>query len=121
MSDHAERIAEIDRQLARLKSGEIAVDEFREWLVLNTWGWYSVEGDALSRKIAEAHSAGNVSANNICPVCGYLGCLIEDWHICPCCGTEFGYDDAGRTHAELRRRWIDGGMKWWSKRMDGAK
>ncbi len=35
--------------------------------------------------------------------------------ICRCCGTEFGYDDASKTHAELRERWVRGGMRWWSK------
>ena len=37
-----------------------------------------------------------------------------DYHICPSCGTEFGYDDAGRTHAELREQWIRTGLTWWS-------
>lgn len=58
-----------------------------------------------------------------CPVCGFAG-LDEpayDAHgcasfgICPCCGTEFGYDDATRTHAELRAKWIANGMNWWSR------
>lgn len=57
-----------------------------------------------------------------CPVCGYQG-LIEppydalgcaSFEICPCCGVELGYDDATRTHLELRERWIAAGMKWWS-------
>lgn len=52
---------------------------------------------------------------NICPVCGFLMRYpARDWNICPSCGTEFGYDDAGRTHAELRHAWIDRGMQWWS-------
>ncbi len=37
-----------------------------------------------------------------------------DYHICPSCGTEFGYDDAGRTHADLRATWLRGGAQWWS-------
>lgn len=37
-----------------------------------------------------------------------------DFHICPSCGTEFGYDDAGRTHTELRAVWLRGGAHWWS-------
>lgn len=54
--------------------------------------------------------------NNICPVCGYqLPWPPEDFHICPSCGTEFGYDDAGRTHAELRAQWIERGAHWWSR------
>lgn len=52
---------------------------------------------------------------NICPVCGYgMKSPAADYHICPCCGTEFGYDDAGRDHAELRANWLRSGAKWWS-------
>ena len=65
--------------------------------------------------------AGNVSY--LCPVCGYtgleeapydeLGC--SSFGICPCCGTQFGYDDTTAAHAELRRSWISSGMPWWSE------
>lgn len=58
-----------------------------------------------------------------CPVCGFdglgaphrdrLGCASFD--ICPCCGTEFGYDDASRSHADLRRAWRQGGARWRSR------
>jgi hypothetical protein len=37
-----------------------------------------------------------------------------DWHICPSCGTEFGYEDIGRTYQELRMQWLNSGMQWWS-------
>jgi hypothetical protein len=57
-----------------------------------------------------------------CPVCGWdklaeppydsFGCAT--YSICPCCGTEFGYDDATAKHAELRNAWIAAGMRWWS-------
>jgi hypothetical protein len=59
----------------------------------------------------------------MCPVCGFSG-LDEpayDAHggasfgICPCCGVEFGYDDATRSHAALRSMWVERGMKWWSR------
>jgi hypothetical protein len=53
---------------------------------------------------------------HICPVCGYNG-LIDppaNFTICPSCGTEFEYDDAFSTHAELRASWLRGGAKWWS-------
>jgi transcription elongation factor Elf1 len=59
-----------------------------------------------------------------CPVCGYagldeapydeLGCA--SYGICPCCGTQFGYDDASVAHADLREAWISNGMPWWSSR-----
>jgi hypothetical protein len=52
---------------------------------------------------------------NICPVCGYsLQYPAADFHICPSCGTEFGFDDASRTHTELRAAWLQGGAQWWS-------
>lgn len=61
----------------------------------------------------------------ICPVCGFdrltepaydnFGCASFD--ICPCCGTEFGYDDVKYLHTELRNVWISNGMKWWSSNM----
>lgn len=46
-----------------------------------------------------------------CLVCGHPG-LEEDprrstHEICPCCGTQFGYDDAQASHAELRQAWLD--------------
>jgi hypothetical protein len=50
---------------------------------------------------------------NLCPVCGYnMPYPANNYHICPCCGTEFGNDDARDTHEELRRRWIDAGAHW---------
>ncbi|MGD0773434.1 MAG: CPCC family cysteine-rich protein [Candidatus Solibacter sp.] len=54
---------------------------------------------------------------HVCPVCGYraLPFAPVDYHICPCCGTEFGADDVDFSHEELRSRWIDGGMRWFSK------
>jgi hypothetical protein len=52
---------------------------------------------------------------NICPVCGYLLRVPPiNFHICPSCGTEFGYDDAGTSHAELRAIWLRSGAHWWS-------
>lgn len=61
----------------------------------------------------------------ICPVCGYpdldeaaydsYGCAT--YNICPCCGTEFGYDDSEISHFSLRQRWITNGMKWWSEHL----
>lgn len=51
-----------------------------------------------------------------CPVCLYanLPYLPTNYNICPCCGTEFGNDDAFETHEELRWRWIDSGAQWHS-------
>jgi len=58
-----------------------------------------------------------------CPVCGF-GQLLEppydksggaSFEICPSCGTEFGYDDATKSHAELRKAWLAAGSPWWSR------
>jgi hypothetical protein len=52
---------------------------------------------------------------NICPVCGFaMRYPPRDWHICPSCGTEFGYEDVGRTFADLREQWLRSGPTWWS-------
>jgi hypothetical protein len=58
-----------------------------------------------------------------CPVCQFPELIsspcsdrgLANFDICPCCGVEFGYDDASTTYAELRARWVAGGMKWWSQ------
>jgi hypothetical protein len=52
-----------------------------------------------------------------CPVCGFdrLEDPPNNYTICPSCGTEFEYDDVRTTKAELRRAWVAGGYKWWSK------
>ena len=49
-----------------------------------------------------------------CAVCGYD--KIDEpklrWSICPCCGTQFGLSDCGRSHEELRATWILNGAIW---------
>ena len=49
-----------------------------------------------------------------CPVCYYVRMQDppRDYNICECCGTEFGNDDDGRTHEELRSDWIANGTPW---------
>ncbi len=59
----------------------------------------------------------------VCPVCGYpeldepavdaYGCASFD--ICSCCGTQFGYHDATRPHAQLRAEWLQAGARWRSR------
>lgn len=52
-----------------------------------------------------------------CPVCCLADGLTGDaryQEICPCCGVQFGYDDARMSHEALRARWISAGMLWWS-------
>jgi hypothetical protein len=51
-----------------------------------------------------------------CPVCAY-GELREpavDLNICPCCGTQFGYDDVTLSYDALRREWLGAGAQWFS-------
>ena len=52
--------------------------------------------------------------NHKCPVCMFRNMPYppNDYHICPCCGTEFGNDDAYVSHKELRAQWINSGAKW---------
>lgn len=62
-------------------------------------------------------------ATFICPVCRYPGLSeppydangASSFDICPCCGTQFGYQDARTPHSELRKRWLDSGAHWHSK------
>jgi hypothetical protein len=51
-----------------------------------------------------------------CPICGYERLAGEPTNhsICPCCGTEFDYDDAVKSHAQLRSEWIARGARWFS-------
>ena len=37
------------------------------------------------------------------------------FEICPCCGTQFGYQDARRSHEFLRAEWVAKGMPWHSR------
>ena len=66
-----------------------------------------------------------------CPVCGYPDLYEPPWsdgspsdEICPCCGTQFGYDDASgadddglmrQRYQHLRDAWIASGSRWFSK------
>jgi hypothetical protein len=54
-----------------------------------------------------------------CPVCAYpdLPSPPENFSICPSCGTEFGFDDAARSHEELRQQWILDGLQWFNDRV----
>jgi hypothetical protein len=67
--------------------------------------------------------------NNFCPVCGYI-LSFAPWEdtsssdeICPCCGIQFGYDDAAGgdinkrhlIYKEWRKCWIEEGMPWKGK------
>jgi hypothetical protein len=53
----------------------------------------------------------------MCPVCFFpeMSEPPTDFAICPSCGTEFGYSDAGRTWDELRDGWIERGKRWHSR------
>ena len=59
-----------------------------------------------------------MSKGFVCPVCSFGDATsapydADAWYqeICPCCGTQFGYDDATRPHAVLRENWIAAGEK----------
>lgn len=57
----------------------------------------------------------------VCSVCSYQGLHAppEDFLICPCCGTQFGYHDATRSHSQLRLLWVEKGAKWHSRAISG--
>lgn len=50
----------------------------------------------------------------VCPVCGFneLPYPPRDYHICPCCGTEFGKDDAEFSQTQLRELWVATRARW---------
>jgi hypothetical protein len=51
-----------------------------------------------------------------CPVCGFaMEEPPRDYHICPCCGTEFGYHDVNSSIEAIRAEWLRNGLKWWSE------
>jgi hypothetical protein len=52
--------------------------------------------------------------NYRCPVCMYprLPYPPRAYHICPCCSTEFGNDDAEYSVEQLREMWVAGGANW---------
>ena len=52
-----------------------------------------------------------------CPVCGwqYLREDAMNHDICPSCGTEFGLDDVGLSHEQLRVEWLRNGGEWFDK------
>lgn len=52
----------------------------------------------------------------MCPICDYdkLEFPPRNHEICPCCGTEFGFDDFDKSNSQLREEWIRGGSLWWS-------
>lgn len=51
-----------------------------------------------------------------CPVCGFakMENPPEDHFICPCCGTQFGYDDVAHSYEQLREAWISSGARWFN-------
>lgn len=60
--------------------------------------------------------SGNVSTENLCPVCGYkMDAPPCDYNTCPSCGTEFGLHDANASLVELREAWLLTGPRWWSE------
>jgi hypothetical protein len=54
--------------------------------------------------------------NYRCLVCGYdqMPHPPKDYNICPCCGVEYGLDDAFDSHRKLRNEWLKRGAPWFS-------
>lgn len=52
-----------------------------------------------------------------CPICAYsrMPYAADEGNICPCCGTEFGFDDdLGVSFRNIRDRWVANGTPWFS-------
>lgn len=51
-----------------------------------------------------------------CLVCGFdqMPYSPDKYHICPCCGVEYGVDDAFESHAAIRDEWLSVGGPWFS-------
>ena|ERR1700690_329282 len=58
----------------------------------------------------------SVKQLELCPVCGFP-LEVYDFNICPSCGVEFGVDDIGHTHSELRKIWVEN-LALWSSSVD---
>lgn len=56
--------------------------------------------------------------NYQCKVCAYsqMPSPPEDYSICPCCGVEYGVDDAFESYRVLRDDWLREGGHWFSQR-----
>ena len=52
-----------------------------------------------------------------CLVCGYdeMPHPPRDYSICPCCGVEYGLDDAFESYEAIRREWLLSGCGWFSR------
>jgi hypothetical protein len=57
----------------------------------------------------------------VCRVCGLVNdeppwgddAMTASFDMCPCCGVDFGYEDATAEAAgKFRKKWIAGGAKW---------
>ncbi len=59
----------------------------------------------------------NTMIQYTCPVCAFsrMPYAADEGNICPCCGTEFGFDDTmGITFRQLRDRWVAANTPWFS-------
>jgi hypothetical protein len=78
------------------------------------------DGSAMVAQGTGGAKVTGMSSRFMCPVCGFPGLdepAYDDtgcasFTICPCCWIEFGYEDSGRSFAELRSEWIKSGKQW---------
>jgi hypothetical protein len=101
-----------------------AVQAFLEYVVARS----DRHGAEAGRALARYWNAAQPKEPDLCPVCG---CALdfspwtETWpsdEMCPCCGIQFGNDDAAggylvrsTIYDHWRERWIRAGMAWNSK------
>ncbi|MET3565947.1 hypothetical protein ABIC47_001432 [Leifsonia sp. 563] len=88
------------------------------------WGEMRVQartfGFAL-RPLLESWQPGKEGENAYCRVCGYESPeppwgnsgVDPSWESCPCCGVEYGYQDAtAEGVTRFRARWLNAGAQW---------
>lgn len=71
-----------------------------------------------------------MSKKYLCPVCGFDGLKEPPFNdhnepsheVCPCCGFEFGFDDASSqgTLNVFRKHWIENGAQWFMPNLKPA-
>jgi hypothetical protein len=68
-------------------------------------------------------SAPNSAGFYTCPICGFAALARPPYDsdgyptfgICPCCATEYGYQDVNGDFDRLRAEWVERGMPWSSE------
>lgn len=95
---------------APLPRTRVAAMRVHEALLVERDIYEDIEG------LLQAGVRGMKPEAHLCPVCGFDALIRppRSHMICPCCGTQFDYDDVLFTLEDLRWRWLASGPEWWS-------